>query len=100
MVFVDGPVVVYKYYIKVCPQGSVLERIVEDDQVCGSDLLTGALSGPFFCFELFRVAQNVAALDPVPVHGHSDSGELLLYLERLVTELFDGAFPFDDPETS
>mgnify|MGYP006961039582 CR=1 FL=1 len=35
------------------------------------------------------MAENVASLDPLTVHGHGDAGKLSLYLERFVAIFLD-----------
>ena len=80
----DRSVVIHEHYGHGRPEFSVLEAVVEDDDVRSRDILVDATTGLFVRLQKPGVGKKAAALDPVLVHGHSYEREFLFDLERLV----------------
>ena len=80
----DRSVVIHKHYGHGRPEFSVLEAVVEDDDVRPRDILVDATAGLLVRLKKPGGGKKAAALDPVLVHGHSHEREFLFDLERLV----------------
>ena len=89
LILVGRAVVVHQNDVEVRPQRPVLERVVQNDQIRRRDRRAGTFAGPPLGLQLLRMAENVASLDPLTVHGHGDAGKLSLYLERFVAIFLD-----------
>ena len=68
----------------------MLERIIEDDQVCCWNILVSALTCLLGRQKLFRMCKEITAEHSLTAYCYRHFREFPLYLQRLVTEVTCG----------
>ena len=86
------PVIVNEYNRHGRLYGSVLECVVENDQVGFRHILMPAFSCLFRGLKLFRVAKEAASLSSGLIHSYGDKRESPLYLHGFITIFMSGTF--------
>ena len=86
MVLEGRPAVVNENYRKGRFDGSVLEGVVEDDEVGLRHVLVDAFAGFLGCLQELRVAEEAASLLAGLVHCYGHDREFVLHLHRFVAE--------------
>ena len=86
MVLEGRSAVVNENYREGRLDGSVLEGVVEDDEVGLRHVLVDASAGFLGCLQKLGIAEEAAALLAGLVHGYGHDRELVLHLHRFVAE--------------